>query len=116
MNHNPIQIFDSESSTFTYLLVASDSAQAIVIDPVERHCERNLQHLERLQLAYAFETHAHADSVTSGGKLCALTGTKAAVTKGCGIAPAEVQLEDGGIFVFGKLDTAPRHRDVAVDT
>ena len=106
MHTNPVQLFDAESSTFTYILVADDQRSAVIIDPVERHCERDLQHLARLgvKLAYVLETHAHADHVTSAGKLRALTGAQAAVPSGCGIAPAEVQLNDGDIIGFGAHD------------
>lgn len=100
---HPIQLFDVESSTFTYLLVAADDRSAVIIDPVERHWQRDLAHLERLglHLAYVLETHAHADHVTSAGKLRQLTGAQAAVPSGCGIAPAELQLNDGDVIRFG---------------
>jgi len=103
MHINPIQLFDAESSTFTYILAAQDGDQAVIIDPVDRHCERDLAHLARLglRLAYVLETHAHADHVTSAGRLRALTGAQAAVPSGCGIAPAELQLEDGDTVGFG---------------
>lgn len=106
MTTNPVQLFDPESSTFTYILIADDQRSAVIIDPVERHVERDLKHLERLgvQLVYVLETHAHADHVTSAGKLRTLTGAQAAVPSGCGIAPAEVQLNDGDIVRFGGHD------------
>lgn len=106
MNPNPIQLFDTESSTFTYLLVAPDGRDAVVIDPVERHLERDLRHLERLGLSlrYVLETHAHADHVTSAGRLRAHTGAQAAVPGGCGIAPAEIQLRDGDVIQFGAAE------------
>ena len=106
MNVNPIQLFDTESSTFTYILAADDGKAAVIIDPVERHCERDLRHLERLglTLAYVLETHAHADHVTSAGKLRDMTGARAAVPSGCGIAPAELQLNDGDVIAFGAHD------------
>ena len=106
MNVNPIQLFDVDSSTFTYILVADDDKSAVIIDPVERHWERDLAHLERLdlKLAYVLETHAHADHVTSAGKLREVTGAHAAVPSGCGIAPAEVQLNDGDVIRFGAHD------------
>lgn len=103
MNLNPIQLFDTESSTFTYILTAPGSNQAVIIDPVDHQLERDLRHLERLglQLALVLETHAHADHVTSAGRLRALTGAQAAVPSGCGIAPAELQLNDGDVLRFG---------------
>ena len=104
MHINPIQLFDAESSTYTYILAAPGDSAAVIIDPVDRHCERDLRHLERLglTLAYVLETHAHADHVTSAGKLRQLTGAKACVPSGCDIAPAEVQLNDGDVIRFGK--------------
>ena len=103
---NPIQLFDAESSTFTYILPAAGSDAAVIIDPVDRHCERDLAHLARLglKLAYVLETHAHADHVTSAGRLRELTGARACVPSGCGIAPAEVQLDDGDVVRFGAAE------------
>jgi glyoxylase-like metal-dependent hydrolase (beta-lactamase superfamily II) len=103
MQINPVQLFDTESSTFTYILSVPGNTQAVIIDPVDRHWERDLRHLERLglTLAYVLETHAHADHVTSAGKLRELTGARAAVPSGCGIVPAETQLNDGDVVEFG---------------
>jgi len=103
MHVNPIQLFDAESSTYTYILAAQDGNDAVIIDPVDRHCERDLAHLARLglKLAYVLETHAHADHVTSAGRLRERTGARAAVPSGCGIAPAELQLDDGDTVRFG---------------
>lgn len=103
MNMLPIQSFDPESSTFTYILCGPGSSDAVIIDPVDRQWQRDLQQLERLnlRLVYVLETHAHADHVTSARRLCQLTGAKAAAPSGCGIAPANVQLEDGDTLRFG---------------
>jgi sulfur dioxygenase len=103
MNINPIQLFDAESSTFTYLLNVPGTREAVIIDPVDTHLERDLAHIERLGLSliYVLETHAHADHVTSAGRLREITGAKACVPSGCGIPPAEVQLKDGDVIRFG---------------
>jgi sulfur dioxygenase len=103
MQFNPIQLFDAVSSTFTYILAAPDGVDAVIIDPVDQHWERDLAHIERLglRLSYILETHAHADHVTSAGRLRMLTGAQAAVPSGCGIPPAEVQLNDGDRLRFG---------------
>ena len=106
MNVQPIQLFDPESSTYTYLLVADDGKSAVLIDPVDHQLERDLAHLKRLglELEYILETHAHADHVTGAGKLREVTGAKAAVPAGCGIAAAEVQLDDGDVIRFGRTE------------
>lgn len=103
MNLRPIQLFDTDSSTFTYILATQTGGEAVLIDPVDEHWERDLAHLRRLdlKLAYVLETHAHADHVTSAGKLRELTGAKAAVPSGCGIPPADIQLNDGDVIRFG---------------
>ena len=107
MNINPIQLFDAESSTFTYILAGPGSPEAVIIDPVDHNLERDLRHLERLglKLAYVLETHAHADHVTSAGTLRERTGAKAAVPSGCGMLPAEMQLDDGDVLTFGQGET-----------
>jgi glyoxylase-like metal-dependent hydrolase (beta-lactamase superfamily II) len=104
MQAQPIQLFDPVSSTFTYLLAARGGA--VLIDPVEQHIERDLAQLDRLglRLAYVLETHNHADHVTSAGRLRQLTGAQAAAPSGCGIAPAELQLNDGDVVRFGGVE------------
>jgi sulfur dioxygenase len=107
MQINPIQLFDAVSSTYTYILAAPGSAAAVIIDPVDQHCERDLAHIARLglRLEYVLETHAHADHVTSAGRLHQLTGARTAVPSGCGIPPADVQLRDGDVIRFGDGET-----------
>ena len=82
-----------------------NTEDAVIIDPVDAHWERDLQQLQRLDLRLAFvlETHAHADHVTSAGKLRQVTGAGAAVPSGCGIASADVQLEDGDVIRFTQI-------------
>lgn len=77
--------------------------------------ERDLAHLERLDLkpAYVPETHAHADHVTSAGKLREVTGAQAAVPSCCGSTPAEVQLNDGDVIRFGAHDAVVHDRPEA---
>lgn len=107
MHIHPIQLFDAVSSTFTYILPDAAGREAAIIDPVEAHLQRDLAHLERLglRLSLILETHAHADHVTSAGHLRNLTGARAAVPSGCGIAPAELQLIEGDRIEFGAAET-----------
>jgi glyoxylase-like metal-dependent hydrolase (beta-lactamase superfamily II) len=97
------QFFDTVSSTFTYLLVDPATRDAAIIDPVDTHLDEYLDVVARdqLNLAYVLETHAHADHITSAGRLCQTTGAKAAAPIHCEILPADIQLEDGAELRFG---------------
>ncbi|MEO8345497.1 MAG: MBL fold metallo-hydrolase [Betaproteobacteria bacterium] len=103
MDHDLIQLFDVESSTFTYFLVDRATREAMAIDSVDRQVERDLALIRRLdlKLRYALETHAHADHITGAARLVAATGALAAAPSGCGIVPANVQLQDGDVLLFG---------------
>lgn len=103
MEHDLIQLFDVESSTFTYFLVDRATREAMAIDSVAAQVERDLALIKRLDLTlrYALETHAHADHITGAARLVAATGALAAAPSGCGIAPANVQLQDGDVLLFG---------------
>ena len=65
------QIFDSESSTYTYLLASRRGGEALIIDPVLEKVERYLKLLEELDLRLlkAVDTHVHADHITGLGAL-----------------------------------------------
>jgi sulfur dioxygenase len=103
VEHDLIQLFDVESSTFTYFLVDRATREAMAIDSVDRQVERDLALIRRLdlRLRYALETHAHADHITGAARLIEATGALAAAPSGCGIAPANVQLQDGDVLLFG---------------
>ncbi len=99
----PIQWFDPESSTYTYLLIDETTRDAVLIDPVDTQLEHDLAALKEhnVRLNWILETHAHADHITSAGQLIEHTGAKAAVPAGCGIQSAARQLQDGDVIEFG---------------
>jgi glyoxylase-like metal-dependent hydrolase (beta-lactamase superfamily II)/rhodanese-related sulfurtransferase len=99
----PIQLFDPASSSYTYLLFDEGSREAVIIDPVDDQLARDLAVLREngLTLAWALETHAHADHITSAGLLAEHTGARTAAPEGCGIGTAAVQLKDGDVLRFG---------------
>ena len=107
----PIQLFDPESSTFTYVLFDLATRDALIIDPVEEQIERDLATLREygLKLAWALETHAHADHITSAGKLAELAGARTAAPAGCGIGTAGVQLRHGDTITFGQESLRALH-------
>jgi len=96
------QLFDTVSSTYTYLL-AADSGEAVLIDPVYEQVERDLAVLREhnLTLAWVLDTHVHADHVTGANALKAATGTQTAVGDGCNASGFDHQLNDGDELRFG---------------
>lgn len=99
----PIQLFDPASSTYTYVLFDQVTRDALIIDPVDEQIDRDLAALREygLKLTWTVETHAHADHITSAGRLAELAGARTAAPHGCGIGTAGVQLQDGDTLEFG---------------
>ena len=99
----PIQLFDSTTCTYTYVLVDPLSRAAAIIDPVDTQLERDMALLQAqgLSLVWTLETHAHADHITSAGLLAEHAGAQTAVPAGCGISGAAVQLQHGDLLRFG---------------
>jgi sulfur dioxygenase len=99
----PIQFFDLDSSTYTYLLIDTKSGDAVLIDPVDTQLERDLTAIKahNARLVWVIETHAHADHITSAAQLIEHAGAKAAVPAGCGIASAAMQLRHDDVLDFG---------------
>ena len=65
------QLFDSVSSTYTYLIASRKGGEALLIDPVFEKTDRYLKLLEELdlRLVKVIDTHVHADHVTAMGAL-----------------------------------------------
>jgi glyoxylase-like metal-dependent hydrolase (beta-lactamase superfamily II)/rhodanese-related sulfurtransferase len=65
------QLYDSVSSTYTYLLASRRGGEALIIDPVIEKVERYLQLVAELdlKLVKAVDTHLHADHITGIGAL-----------------------------------------------
>ena len=65
------QLFDSVSSTYTYLLASRVGGEALLIDPVFEKTDRYIKLLEELdlKLVKVVDTHVHADHVTAMGAL-----------------------------------------------
>ena len=65
------QLFDSVSSSYTYLIASREGGEALIIDPVLDKVDRYLKLLEELnlKLVKAVDTHVHADHITGLGAL-----------------------------------------------
>ena len=98
------QLFDAQSSTYTYLLADSATREALLIDPVFDHARRDAALLGELglKLKFTLETHVHADHVTGAALLRHRLGARIAISRDSGAEGADRYLADGDVVEFGK--------------
>ncbi len=65
------QLYDHESSTYTYLLAERSGGEALLIDPVLENTDQYVRLIDELnlKLVLAVDSHIHADHVTALGSL-----------------------------------------------
>ena len=97
------QLYDRETCTYTYLLACGERREAVLIDPVLEHVDRDASLLNELGLTLlaTLETHVHADHITGGGVLRERTGSKYGVSAAGAVEGAELQLADRQTISFG---------------
>jgi glyoxylase-like metal-dependent hydrolase (beta-lactamase superfamily II)/rhodanese-related sulfurtransferase len=97
------QLFDQESSTYTYLLGDAGSGEALLIDAVFEQVRRDLALLRELglRLTTVLDTHCHADHVTSAWLLKQRTGCRIGVSADAGVSGADLLLRQGDRIRFG---------------
>ncbi len=114
------QLFDAETSTYSYLLWDAQTREAAIIDSVDKQVERDLTLVNELglDLRYTLETHIHADHVTGSGKIREKLGTKAAVHRNSQSDCADILLSEGDTIKLGTGEIAvletPGHTDTCV--
>lgn len=98
------QLFDQDSSTYTYLLADEITREAVLIDPVIEQFDRDRTLIEELQLKllYVLDTHVHADHVTGSGLLRDHFGAKTVLSERAGVVCADVQVKQSDRIRFGK--------------
>lgn len=111
------QLFEQETSTYTYLLADEKTREAVLIDPVKAHVELYQKLLKELdlRLLHALDTHVHADHITALGELRELSGCKTYIGREGSIACSDYSLADGLEIAFGdyalKALYTPGHTD-----
>jgi glyoxylase-like metal-dependent hydrolase (beta-lactamase superfamily II) len=98
------QLYEPDSSTYTYLLADGDSKEAVLIDPVLETVDRDLELVRELglRLTHVLDTHVHADHVTGSGLIRQRTGAKTVVSRHGGAPCADVLVDEGDQIPFGR--------------
>lgn len=97
------QLFDQESSTYSYLLGDAAAREAILIDPVFEQSRRDRALLEELglKLVQVIDTHCHADHITGAWLLKQQTGAGIGISANAGVEGADRYLRHGDQIAFG---------------
>ena len=98
------QLYDSASSTYTYVLGDPTSGAALIVDPVLEHWQRDAALLRELGLTptATLETHVHADHVTGAWWLRHEFGCEIALSADSGAEGADRRLRHDDRVAFGK--------------
>lgn len=111
------QLFDKESSSYTYLIADITTQEAVLVDPVLDQFNRDLSLLKDLGLSlrYCLETHLHADRITATGRLREYTGCLGCVPENAGATCADRNIKHEEILLLGQVKieaiSTPGHTD-----
>ena len=91
------QLFDSASSTYSYLIASRRGGEALIIDPVLERVDRYLQLVRELdlRLVKAADTHLHADHITGLGALRDRTRCITVMGEQSGVDVVSMRVSDG---------------------
>jgi sulfur dioxygenase len=91
------QLFDSASSTYSYLIASRRGGEALILDPVLEKVDRYLQLVRELdlRLVKAVDTHLHADHITGLGALRDRTRCITVMGEQSGVDVVSMRVSDG---------------------
>lgn len=111
------QLFERESSTYSYLVASRPGGEALLVDPVKEELPRYLQLIRELELrlVYALDTHVHADHVTALGELRTELSCVTIMGAESDAACVSQKVEDGEVLKVDGLELralyTPGHTD-----
>ena len=90
------QLFDSKSSTYTYLISSGNGREALIIDPVLENVNEYINILKELdlKLVKVIDTHIHADHVTGASKLKNITKCSTIMGDNTPAESVEIKVKD----------------------
>ena len=99
------QVFDTKSSTYTYLLASAKGREAVIIDPVIENVHEYIKLLEGLdlKLVKVIDTHIHADHVTGASKLKQETNCTTLMGEHTPAETVEIKVKDNEIIDIDSL-------------
>jgi len=114
------QLFDPETSSYSYLLADEETREAVLIDSVREQVDRDAELVAELglRLLASLETHVHADHVTGAGLLRDRLGCHIVVGARTGVLTADRRVATGDRIPFGRhvleVRETPGHTDGCV--
>lgn len=104
------QLFDKDSSTYTYLIGASNK-QAIIIDPVKSQVQTYIDLINDLglKLIATLDTHTHADHITGSGDLAQLIQCRSMIGLESDAQNVKHKFCDNELITFGDLTLKALH-------
>ena len=90
------QLFDSKSSTYTYLISSGNGREGLIIDPVLENVNEYIDVLKELnlKLVKVIDTHIHADHVTGASKLKDITKCSTIMGDNTPAESVEIKVKD----------------------
>ena len=100
------QLFDKNSSTYTYLIASAKGREALIIDPVLENIEQYIKLLNELdlKLVKVIDTHIHADHITAASKLKNKTNCTTIMGAHTPSNAVEIKVKDNEIIYVDKLE------------
>jgi glyoxylase-like metal-dependent hydrolase (beta-lactamase superfamily II) len=105
------QLFDKNSSTYSYLITSKKGGEALIIDPVldNIHEYINLLNEFDLKLVKVIDTHIHADHITGASALRDQTKCKIIMGEQTPADTVEIKVKDEEIIKLDKIEIKALH-------
>ena len=99
------QVFDTKTSTYTYLIASAKGREAVIIDPVLENVEDYISLLRELdlKLVKVIDTHIHADHITGASKLKQVTNCTTIMGEHTPADTVEIKVKDSEIIDIDNL-------------